>query len=554
MTSRSRDNECYDYVIVGAGPSAMGLLYGLLVDHLPPFSICIVDQGDDSHDDTTGDPKDWYAASHIRSSKSVYQIFSTITNRVVDLPIGKGLGGTSNINATLCMPPLASDLESWPSPWKENLLIHVQEIQSVLKNNEVLQGAHGSCSNPSSFPFKEKSSLDIMTGVPTLATKSDGGTSSKFEYVRRNYFDGLVEPLLKNNPHLKDSVVFLLGSQVQRIIMDESNAAAKGLVYSSRNGELCTIHARKEVIVCAGAIESPILLQLSGVTLGGQVGLHLKDQVLIPRVFFATSMEYTKCKTVNGIRALGHWREGRDVLQVAILDTSTIQSIVPTTVAMAVRRNCNGFLFSQTWKRVFEFIYLVFKGLVSWTLWCMPVQRLVESYTVTTLVFLMHPVSEGSVRIRPRDNRESQDELMRRDVDITVNVNYLQDQKDIETLRRCWNSTCQDGRATEIFPRWMFQPVAQIFFSWNWFQGFCRLFSQPYYHFCCSCRMKTTGRDNWVVDSSLTVCNHSRLRVCDASVFPHTVSNPPALTCAALGYGLAKILVATVEKDKVCSK
>lgn len=553
MTNRSRDNECYDYVVVGAGPSAMGLLYGLLEqfhDHPPPFSIGIVDQGEDLHDTTTRDPKDWYAASHSRSSKSVYHIASTITNRVMDLPIGKGVGGTSNINATLCTPPLAGDLASWPSPWRENLLVHVQEIQAALKKNEALQGVHASRNNQSSFPFKEKSSLDMATGVPTLAAKSDNGTST-FEYVRRNYFNGLVESLLENTPHLKDSVIFRLGSQVQKIIIDESSAAAKGLVCTARNGELYTVHATREVILCAGAIESPTLLQLSGVTVGGQVGLHLKDQVLIPRVFFARNRDTQKQTTVNGIHALGHWREGRDLFQVAILDSSAIQSIIPSTVAKAVRLHCNDTpLFSQVCRRMFQLIYLVVKGLVSLTLWCMPVRRLLESYTVTTLLFLMHPVSQGSVRIRPKDNRNSRDELMRRDVDIIVNTNYLQDQNDIETLRRCWSSIPRECSAIEIFPRCIFQPIARVFFGWDWFQGFCRLFSQPYYHFCSSCRMKTKEGDEWVVDSSLSVCNHSRLRVCDASVFPDTVSSPPALTCAALGYGLGKILVAVAAKGR----
>lgn len=546
---QSSDDECYDFVIVGAGPSAMGLLYGLLEpfrdrEREPSFSLCLVDQGGYMHETATRDPKDWYGASHTKSSKSAYQIPSVITNRVVDLPIGKGLGGTSNINAALCTPPLASDLKSWPSPWESNLLTYVHEIQSVLRDNGALkEGGTSSC-----FPFKEKSSLNMMQGVPCLAAKN-GDSGIHFEYMRRNYFDGLLKPLLENNPQLKNSVDFRLYSQVQRILVNDTKSTVKGLVYLSRNGELHTVYARKEVILCAGAIESPVLLQLSGLSVGGQVGLHLKDQVLLPRVFFTTVSESQRPTTVNGIQALGHWGDGRDLSQVAILETRTIRTIVPSTVAMAVRRYCTGFPFPQIRSRIFEFAYLFLKGLLSWTLWFSPVRRFLESYIVATLLFLMHPISEGSVRIQSTNSGKPTEELMRRDVDIIVDFNYLKNEKDIETLRHSWDSIPRDRHAYEIFPRYIFLPLSLIGFGWDWFPAFCRLFSQPYYHYSSSCKMRTENASDsdWVVHWNLSVRGHSNLRICDASVFPDTISSPPALTCASLGYGLGKHLIAVME-------
>ena len=163
-----------------------------------------------------------------------------------------------------------------------------------------------------------------------------------------------------------------------------------------------------------------------------------------------------KPKTANGIQALGHWKDTRDTLQVAILETPAIQPIAPSTVAMAVRRNCNGLL---PWKQVFEFSYLALKILISWMLRFFPVRLFLESYTVTTLLFLMHPISEGSIRIRPKDTGKPLEELIRKRVDVVVNCGYLQEEKDIESLRHCWNSLARDRRAYELFPRYFFVQI-----------------------------------------------------------------------------------------------
>lgn len=60
--------------------------------------------------------------------------------------------------------------------------------------------------------------------------------------------------------------------------------------------------------------------------------------------------------------------------------------------------------------------------------------------------------------------------------------------------------------------------------------------------------MKTDSNIEWVVDSSLRVRDIPGLRVCDASVFPTTISGPTALTCAALGHILAGLLLQSNDK------
>jgi hypothetical protein len=112
--------DVFDYVIVGAGPSAIGILRGLLEEisnalssneNMASLSIAIVERGHGPpHEIATLSPDRWYEAANVSSSKSVKLYPSEITGRAMEIPVGQGLGGTSNVNACLCLPPLQQDL------------------------------------------------------------------------------------------------------------------------------------------------------------------------------------------------------------------------------------------------------------------------------------------------------------------------------------------------------------------------------------------------------------------------------------------------------------
>ena len=84
-----------------------------------------------------------------------------------------------------------------------------------------------------------------------------------------------------------------------------------------------------------------------------------------------------------------------------------------------------------------------------------------------------------------------------------------------------------------------------------WFSNYVAEFANPYYHWCGTCAMGGEEDDividgknhnnvnaslSSVVDENLCVRGILGLRICDASVFPDSISAPTALTCAALGY------------------
>jgi GMC oxidoreductase len=566
--SKNVKSRQYDYVIVGAGPSAMGILYGLLESHLAavrddgdsddtpvsklPFSVAIVERGvGPPHDPLTKDPHRWYEAAHDRHSSSVRLFSSTITGRRIDLPVGQGLGGTSNINACLCLSPLSEDLETWPEPWRSSLVEDAGHLMSHLELNGSLQFGSGFPADDN--PFVSSISSSMIGKVPTLASR-DVATGC---YVRNNYYSGLVEPLLRRYPRLEESITWFRGVEVQRLIFDDTQVTGVECM-NLEDASLFILHATRRTILCAGAIETPALLLVSGLgedqRLSG-IGKHLKDQALLARahlrlpsiVFWRVYNKDPPQKSVSGIAALGHWRPStcNSIFQIAVADSVSLPFILPGVAGMAIRwKNRNTFL-----AHILEFLSRALQCAVRLVIRYTPIGWILNHIVVVSMLFLMHPSSEGRITVHPRDGHGSK-KRRRCDVDVKVNPRYLQDGQDLDVLKAAWGIL--DSHSTPTF--WEVFPKPILFFLQLFlpkdvcFRLYCRCFLQPYYHVAGSCGMSQEGkesREDWVVHSStLQLRGYDGLYVCDASVFPSMISNPPALTCTSLGYHFGKKILA----------
>lgn len=506
------NNRHFDYIIVGAGPSAVGLVLGLLEHHdtqsLP--SIAVIERGNRLPASKTMDLSQWYPAAHENSS-STRLASTSIMGRVLDVPMGQGLGGSSNINAGLVMPPCKDDWEKWPEPWASLLPSAVGTLWQRLQATNYLQPLVGS-----STPLKGSNGWDIKWGqsVATFEEQMAGGSKQ-----RRTYYHALLEDHRQSN-----SVEWIVGTQVERLLVRDK--VVKGVECSADGGIFWYCYADKAVILCAGAIESPALLLASGIgpELGTSfqgVGRHLQDQLLIPRVFLTSWQAISGKLSSNGFVGVGLLcGPGQRKVQIMEADCVSHDPIIPAAGAMVIRRNFKAPFLRKVVEVVFGITECTLRLLVRWT----PLGYFLRHYTKSFMLFLMDPRSEGSIQINPERSKTYRP-LRRQDCNLDIEVGYGRDPRDLAILQEAWHSLGPPSGFYDLVPK-----VGLNFL--------CRNVSLPYFHFIGTCAMKRDDYHlDWVVEAEdLSLREHKGLYVCDASVFPAFVSVPPALTCSSLGY------------------
>jgi len=665
MTGTS--STTFDYVLVGAGPSCMGLLLGLLAPYcrrrrrrrsrrasegeegdtaaaaapppIPPFTIAVLERGlDDNVGAKRRRASRWFAAAHDDDRKgsggdrspsssspppSLMQ-GRTKPGRVLDFTVGTGRGGTTNVHASLCVPPSRDDFASWPSPLPSLrdgdsdsdstaamlMMDSVEVILHHLRENGCLY-SHPPPTDGDGRLWKETVFPSSITSVPVTV-------SADHPEERRNYYEALIAPLLEENPHVAQAVTWLRGYSAERLLFAPTGEpplgplAAPNLpsttkvvgvecsvtplhapsVESSNATTFVELIARKDVILCSGAIETPALLQVSGIGLkedleragtSGRlrldspvaVGHYLRDHVMLARAMITTSRNSRDKMSITGVRELHQVQIEQSRFQLGVMDATIYPDVLPHVLAGMFRwnfgtaTNSSGalrktatlvlqtLLCSVVFSAMKRFLYI----LVAYP----PFAPLLRRYVTGIAVNLLNPVSVGKVSVlkrRREQERKSpcdgQEVVVRRsDVDIVIDPPYLRDDVDLETMRKTWNACKTVGpQGLEFFPGPL---VRKGPFSTELdksrFCFFAHVTCLPYYHYCGTCSMKTNmpdGEDgDWVVDSKFRVRNVGGLRICDASVFPNSISGPIALTCAALGHLGSRVLFHENDEEKL---
>ena len=667
MTS---SNNVYDIVIVGAGPSAMGLIYGLLLPYsreanaenysdsnriTPNFTIAVVERGEGSsaalHPSiNTRDPKRWgYAAFESSSSSVLYTVPQHgLHKRIIGVPVGNGVGGGSNVNAGLVCQPHADDFQSWYDGataaldgdgeqrrvrlWAADTIVTAAKIiESDMDTNRALTRRGNWLANRLWDRRVDGATVTFNSNMSLMVR-----TSLKNTPIRTNYYEALVQPLLEANPHLNKYISFINNMLVERVLFTTSSQlnttdsssfpfyTATGIECSNRRGSskeemkhYQRIDARKFVIVCAGAILSPALLLASGIgepaaleqagitplwTQGMEswkgVGQGLNDHIILPRFFLTTPNSWTNNNGDRNVSIISDDTKERTAnFQSSINGVQGWVTIdIPRNVSTQSQKNrCLIKVFDGTatpWllpEMVFSTLhrpYLLWmivanvaKKIIQLLCCLCPVRYLIQRYTKLWAICLMSPKSKGSVTLVRRRERNGQKPSLKgvnrlSDYDISVDPAYLQEEEeDVESLQWAWNYSIPwslQGNSIEILPslyKFLISSTSKT--DEPWFRSFASDFTNPFFHWSGSLRMKPmsynlqahtngSGDKDYVCEEDLRVRNTSNLYVSCASVFPNPISVPTALTCAALGFAFAEMIlskqlstISQVSKDKL---
>ena len=264
--------ETYDYIIIGAGSAGCVIANRLSEDK--DKKILILEAGGNDKSVTVSMPA---ALSIPMNSERFNWGLKTepepgLDNRIMNLPRGKGLGGSSSINGMCYVRGNPMDYELWSAKGAKgwhwgNVLPYFKKLEHSSEDGE-FRGNDGPLS------VKKGEAKNVLYNTFVQASKEAGYAISENMNDLQHEGMGPMEMSVKNGVRAsaaksylypamnRGNINVITQANVEKILFQ--NKKANGVLFS-RYGKKTTAKAGDGVILCAGSIMSPKILKLSGI-------------------------------------------------------------------------------------------------------------------------------------------------------------------------------------------------------------------------------------------------------------------------------------------------
>ncbi|AIR88900.1 GMC family oxidoreductase [Pseudomonas cremoricolorata] len=524
----------FDYIVVGAGPAGCLLANRLSAD--PSCRVLLLEAGGrDNYPwihipvgylHCIGNPRtDWCFKASAQAG---------LGGRELGYPRGRVLGGCSSINGMIYMRGQASDYDGWAAQgnqgwaWKDVLPLFKASERHFAGASEH-HGGEGEWRVerqryqwPILEAFRDAAEQCGIAKLDDFNTGDNQGSGyfqvNQRNGVRWNAAKAFLRPVMQ-----RPNLTVLTGVQVDRLELEGGRASA---VNGRWQNQPRRFSARREIILCAGAIGSPGILQRSGIgprallerlgipvihALEG-VGGNLQDHLQLRLVY-----RIANARTLNQMAGSLWGKMGMGLRY--LYDRSGPLAMAPSQLGAFVR--------SSPEQPSANLQYHVQP---------LSLERFGEPLhpfpAFTASVCNLRPLSRGRVDISSVDPGCAP----------VIDPNYLSDPADLKVAAQAIRLTRRivQAPALAIFDPREYLPGAELNTEQQLYDAAARI-GTTIFHPVGTCRMGSGSLD--VVDSQLRVHGIDDLRVADASIMPEIVSGNTCSPTLMIGEKAAQLIL-----------
>jgi choline dehydrogenase len=522
------NNTAYDYIVVGGGTAGSILAKRLTetTSNNKKYTVLVLEAGSSDSDIaqqvpafntfTTRNNQESYTWNY----KTIPQ--TNLMNRQVDLIKAKALGGTTSIHHMIYNRGNAQDYNNWISQgsndwtWSSTLPFFKKSEGNTRTNIDAqYHGTTGEIkvSDSTSITNASKYMLQAFNqyGIATSTDHSNGrptGVAINQVHVSNGERQSVADAFLTSTVLARSNLYIRINSLVKRILFDNDKRTAKGVIFKDTiTGQVYNVTANKEIILSAGAVNTPWILLQSGIGPESQlrdakiaviknvpgVGANFRDAITVP----------VQVEVNNNVDSLD------DVLHTFSLYSNMTQWIKTRTGTLTSNMQELAALYKTT-------LQVTNTSDLQFLFTPASLEYVYSKRMITLSIVLLQAQSSGAITLNIKNPEAAP----------IIDPGYLKYSMDLQRLYEGVKVARQVLSQPSIKSKWIREWYpGELVQAEQGIKNYIKKYATSGMYPCCSAKMGTSNDVLAVVDSSLRVIGLNKLRIVDASVMPSMTSS-----------------------------